>query len=96
MATYKISVEALQSLGSGLDSVATEFQNANTNSDGIAGGVGRSNLRDTVHDFAHGWDDTRADMEKAITSLRDGANGVAQGWYDFDQQGATSLTSSGS
>ncbi len=96
MTTLIIDVEAIKNLGTDLKTVATEFENANANSDGIAAAVGHAKLSETVHDFAHKWDDTRAEMVDALKNLGEAATTVAANWVDLDQQGADVLTGSGS
>jgi hypothetical protein len=93
--TMQVEVDAIAQLGSDLKAVAAEFEGANTNSDSIAGAVGHHELAEAVRDFAHGWDDKREKMAKAISALGDAATQVAQTWKDFDQQGADTLNGTG-
>lgn len=94
MGKLVIDVAALQSLSSNLTTVASEFENANTNSDAIASAVGHPGLAGTVRDFAHGWDDTRGKMVEGIRALADSSQAVADGWIELDTEGANALTES--
>lgn len=91
----QVEVDAVATLGADLKSVAAEFESANTNSDSIAAAVGHQGLAEVVRDFAHGWDDKRGKMVKAMNALGDAATQVAQTWKDFDQQGADTLNGTG-
>jgi hypothetical protein len=93
--TMQVEVDAIVTLGADLKSVASEFASANTNSDAIADAVGHSELAQVVRDFAHGWDDKREKMTKAMNALGDAATQVGQTWKDFDQQGADTLNGTG-
>jgi len=95
MATMVIDVDAIQGLGDNLGTVATEFDNANSNSDQIAAAVGHPGLSSAVHDFAHNWDDKRQKMAKAISSLSQASLGLADAWRQVDQQGADALNGTG-
>ena len=93
--TRIVEVDAIRTMGNDLKSVASEFDGANANSDSIAAAVGHHRLSEVVHDFAHGWDDTRAKMVEAMNALGDAAITVADNWIDIDQQGADALTGNG-
>lgn len=96
MSQLVIDVEAIQSLGSNLSTIAGEFENANTNSDSIAAAVGHPGLSETVRSFAHGWDDKRGKMVEGIRGLADASQAVAEGWTELDSEGAKALTDTGS
>lgn len=95
MSTLIVEVDAIRTLGTDLKAVATEFEGANANSDGIAAAVGHGGLAETVRDFAHKWDDTRAEMVEGLKALGDAATTVADNWVDLDKQGADVLNGSG-
>lgn len=93
--TMQVEVEAIAKLGEDLKSVAAEFESANADSNSIAAAVGHEGLSDVVVSFAHGWDDKREKMVKAMKALGEAATQVAQTWKDFDQQGADTLNGTG-
>ena len=72
--TLIVEVDAIRTMGNDLKSVASEFDGANANSDSIAAAVGHHRLSEVVHDFAHGWDDTRAKMQLEILERERGAS----------------------
>jgi len=92
MAKMTIDVDAIETLGDDLTSIQYEFENANANSDVIAEAVGHSDLKQTVHNFAHKWDDRRKKMAETISGLAQASTAVAQAWRDLDQQGSDALT----
>lgn len=82
-------------VGSHLSSIATEFRDANTRSDRIAGAVGHSGLEDAVKDFAHEWDewdDTREAMVDDIDTLSKTSIAIADAFEQTDQQLGKALT----
>ncbi|MCG2806509.1 hypothetical protein [Propionicimonas sp.] len=93
--TMQVEVDAIAKLGEDLKSVAAEFESANADSDSIAEAVGHAELAEVVRSFAHGWDDKREKMVKAMKALGEAATQVAQTWTDFDQQGADTLNGTG-
>lgn len=95
MPAMNIDVEAISQLGSDLSTVATEFDNANTNSAGVADSTGHARLAEVVRGFAQKWDDSRAKMATAVRSLSEAATQLAQVWRDLDQQGADAMSSEG-
>lgn len=93
MSRIVVDVAAIAKVGTDAGAVAAEFENANTNSDTIAGSVGHSGLSSTVADFAHGWDDKRKKFTDALSSLSSAATAVSDNWQQFDADGAAALTS---
>jgi len=91
----KIDTVALRSAGANLRSVAVEFDGANAKSDTVADAVGHAGLRDAIRDFAHGWDDSRADLVTAIGELADACTGIGEGFEDLDAQFAAALRGEG-
>jgi hypothetical protein len=96
MADLKVDLDAVRELGSSLTTVANEFENANANSDRIAGAVGHEGLAGVVRDFAHKWDDTREKMTENLRMLADSSTQVAEAFTDIDQQLADGVTGDGS
>ncbi|MDM7855106.1 hypothetical protein [Cellulomonas alba] len=91
MTDLQLDTAQLQEAGRTLRTVATEFHDANARSDSVAGAVGHDGLRDAIHDFAHGWDDTRADMVDAIAGLADACQGIGDGFEKIDTDFAAAL-----
>jgi uncharacterized protein YukE len=87
-----IDLEAVRTLATDLASVADEFDSADADSAVIAAAVGHPGLSSTVTDTARGWNDKRGEISEGIRTLSDAATQVADGWADFDQQGADALT----
>lgn len=84
MADLRVDLDAVRELGSSLTVVANEFEDANANSDRIAGAVGHEGLAGVVRDFAHKWDDTRGKMTENLRKLADASTAVAQAFTDID------------
>ncbi|GAA4191089.1 hypothetical protein GCM10022288_21400 [Gryllotalpicola kribbensis] len=85
MPDLRVDVGMYAELGSELGRVATEFADANTNSDRIADAVGHSGLADAVRDFAHQWDDKRKAMTGDIQTLAKFATEIGEGFGQTDQ-----------
>lgn len=85
MPDLRIDVAMYSELGSELNRIATEFSDANTNSDVIADAVGHSGLAGTVRDFAHKWDDKRKAMVGDIQTLAKFASEIGEGFGQTDQ-----------
>ncbi|MDR0782217.1 MAG: hypothetical protein LBE83_00430 [Propionibacteriaceae bacterium] len=92
MPKMTVDVDAIGTLASDLESVATDFESAKTDSTKIAGAVGHSKLSDTVKDFASKWEITRGKMTEAMRGLADTATMVQETWIQIDEDGAKSLT----
>lgn len=86
-----VDTTALREAGTSLRSVATEFDRANVRSDTVADAVGHAGLASAVRDFAHGWDDTRADMVEGMAALADACTGIGEGFEELDTEFAAAL-----
>lgn len=91
MPDLNIDTEVLIEAGHSLRSVASEFENANDISDDVAGWVGNHRLADKVRDFAHKWDDTRADMLEGISTLAEQASKTGETFAQLDSDLAAAL-----
>ncbi|HEY3438860.1 MAG TPA: hypothetical protein VGK35_14340 [Actinotalea sp.] len=91
MSDLVMDTATLRSTGEALRSIAQEFDDANANSDSIAGAIGHDGLAHAVHDFATGWDDKRAKMVDAIASLAQACTGIGENFEDLDSQFAAAL-----
>jgi len=87
----KLDTAALREAGSGLRLVAQEFDSANAATDDLGPALGHERLAGRVRDFAHGWDDRRAEMIGAIASLAEACTGVGEGFEDLDAEFAGAL-----
>jgi len=86
MADLQLDLAAVRELGTNLSKVADEFENANANSDRVAGAVGHDRLAEVVRDFAHKWDDTRAKMTENLRMLAESSTQVADAFTDTDRE----------
>ncbi|MGH3826454.1 MAG: hypothetical protein ACRDQX_04665 [Pseudonocardiaceae bacterium] len=91
MDTLRVDTDLLRAAGSQLRVVATEFQQANANSDDAADAIGHRGLADAVRSFAHNWDNRRAKMVEKIGTLAKSATGVGEGFDELDQKFAAAL-----
>ncbi|MGH3831273.1 MAG: hypothetical protein ACRDRS_12645 [Pseudonocardiaceae bacterium] len=91
MGTLRVDTALLRVAGSQLRVVATEFQQANANSDDAADAIGHRGLADAVRSFAHNWDNRRAKMVEKIGTLAKSATGVGEAFDELDQQFAAAL-----
>ncbi|PRZ03817.1 hypothetical protein BCE75_11236 [Isoptericola sp. CG 20/1183] len=95
MSDLRMDVAAVTELGESLTTVADEFENANTRSDGLAESVGHDGLAEAVRSFAHNWDDKRAKMTENLVALADAASTVATTFTDADSELARALEEGG-
>ena len=87
----KLDTVALRDAGTSLRVVAQEFNDANANSDGVAGAVGHTELAQCVEDFAHGWDDKRAKVVESVAGLAESCVGIGDGFEGLDRDFASAL-----
>ena len=95
MATKVIDIGALERTSQSLTTIHGEFSEANSKSDYIAAEVHQKRLKAAVRDFAHKWDDKRAEMVEGIVSFSQVTQEVANAWVGFDQDGADALEGKG-
>jgi uncharacterized protein YukE len=86
-----IDSAALREAGAALRLVAAEFDHADAHSDAAAEVVGHHELASAVRDFAHGWDDRRAEMVHEVASLAQSCEGIGESFDDLDRQFAAAL-----
>lgn len=86
-----VDTDGLHEAGSALREVAQEFDAADSRSDAVAERVGHDGLASAVRDFAHGWDDRRAEMVADIAELARSCEGIGDAFEDLDQQFAAAL-----
>jgi uncharacterized protein YukE len=86
-----IDTAVLREAGASLRLVAAEFDDADAHSDAAAEVVGHQELASAVRDFAHGWDDRRAELVQDIASLAQACEGIGDGFEDLDRQFAAAL-----
>jgi len=86
-----VDTAGLREAGAGLRTVAAEFDGANASSDVVADAVGHAELASAIRDFAHGWDDRRAEMVADIASLAEACSGIGDGFEDLDHAFAAAL-----
>ncbi len=87
----KLDTVALREAGSGLRLVAQEFEGANAATTDLGPALGHERLAAKVRDFAHGWDDRRAEMVGAIAGLAEACTGVGEGFEGLDAEFAGAL-----
>jgi len=86
-----VDTARLRDAGAALRDVASEFDGANAHSDTAADAVGHDELASAVRDFAHGWDDRRAEVVQDVASLAQSCEGIGAGFEDLDTQFAAAL-----
>ncbi|MGH3875104.1 MAG: hypothetical protein ACRDSR_27005 [Pseudonocardiaceae bacterium] len=91
MGTLRVDTGLLRTAGEQLRVVATEFQQANANSDDAAEAVAHRGLADAIRSFAHNWDDRRAKMVERIGKLATSATGVGEAFEQVDDEFAAAL-----
>lgn len=91
MDRLRVDTTMLRVAGQQLRVVATEFQQANANSDDAAEAIGHGGLAGAVHSFAHNWDDRRGKMLEEIGKLAKSASTVGEAFEELDKQFAASL-----
>jgi hypothetical protein len=87
----RLDLAAVTDLGAALTTVAGEFENADSHSEGIADAVGHEGLADAVRSFADNWDDKRGKMTENLRLLADAATTVAQTFTDVDGELAAAI-----
>ena len=91
MDSLRVDTTMLRVAGQQLRVVATEFQQANANSDDAVEAIGHGALAEAVHSFAHNWDDRRGKMLEKIGTLAKSATTVGEAFEELDKQFAASL-----
>jgi hypothetical protein len=91
MDTLRVDTALLCVAGKQLRVVATEFEQANANSDDAAEAIGHHGLAAAVRSFAHNWDDRRAKMVEKIETLAKSATGVGEAFEELDKEFAAAL-----
>ncbi|ROS26161.1 hypothetical protein [Cellulomonas sp. PhB150] len=86
-----VDTDGLREAGTALRSVAEEFDAADARSDAVAEDVGHDELAGAIRDFAHGWDDRRADMVQGVAELARSCEGIGGAFEDLDLQFAAVL-----
>lgn len=92
MTDLEIDTVILTDAGHALRIVATEFENANNNSDDAADAVGEHDLADKVRDFAHIWDDKRRKMLGDIAKLAEASSGTGEAFEQLERDFVDVLT----
>lgn len=92
MPDLRVDTELLREAGSNLRVVATEFHNANVNSEHVAAAVGHPGLAEALRAFADEWDGTREGMMENITKLAKSATGTGQAFDQLEDAFTDSLT----
>jgi len=86
-----VDTAGLREAGAALRLVAAEFDDADAHSDAAAESVGHHELASAVRDFAHGWDDRRAELVQEVAALAQSCEGIGDGFEDLDRQFAAAL-----
>lgn len=95
MTDLKIDTTILVEAGQSLRVVATEFENANANSNRAADAVGSELLAARVTEFAHNWDDKRAKMMENIATLAEVSQGIGTTFDELEANFVSSLRGEG-
>ena len=86
-----VDTAGLREAGAALRLVAAEFDDADAHSDAAAESVGHHELASAVRDFAHGWDDRRAELVQEVAALAQSCEGIGDGFEDLDREFAKAL-----
>jgi hypothetical protein len=73
--------------------VKTELEKANHTADDASDILGHHALASRLHDFAHDWDDRRAEMLTTIGSLGEFAGGAGDAYDQIEHDLATAISS---
>lgn len=96
----RVDLTSLGEAATALGRIATEFDDADTNSQACTASIGNKNethnLRHEVESFANSWKTRRAEIKEDVAYLAEVAQAVAQALTDQDNDLATNLTSGGS
>ncbi len=91
----RIDLDRLEGLSTTLETVHSDFSNAEKLTDSWRDEVGHDGLADKLHDFSGNWDDTRANMLEGIANMAQLARDVAKAFRDADGELAKALTEAG-
>jgi hypothetical protein len=86
MADLKISDDILDSLRSGLQSIADQIKSSSNFEDDIAGLTGHDGLNSKVSSFAGNWSVHRGKMINATVQVHDEVKIIADGFDKLDAQ----------
>lgn len=92
MPDLRVDTDLLREAGSRLRVVATEFHNANANSEDVANAVGHPGLAESLRAFADNWDDTRQAMMENIATLARSATGTGEAFDQLEHEFTAALT----
>jgi uncharacterized protein YukE len=90
-----LDIKMLDETEQNLKAIISEFENADDFSDGVADATGHDHLADKVRDFAHGWNDHRADMLEAIKAIHESVKKIYDSFDQTDKKLAAALTEDG-
>ncbi|WP_198412142.1 hypothetical protein [Mycetocola zhujimingii] len=91
MSDLEIRTDLLEQLTTDLDAIAKEFEKADGFSDEVANAVGHDELSGKVTDFAHKWNDKRADMTESIKALQQQIEAISDAFNEVDSELAKAL-----
>jgi uncharacterized protein YukE len=91
MSDLEIRTDLLEQLTTDLDVIAQEFERADDFSNEIATAVGHDELASKVHDFAHKWNDKRAEMTQAVKALQQQIAAISDAFTQTDSELAKAL-----
>ncbi|WP_198410512.1 hypothetical protein [Mycetocola zhujimingii] len=86
MSDLEIRTDLLEQLKTDLDAIAKEFEKADGFSDDVANAVGHDELAGKVKDFAHKWNDKRADMTEAVKALQQQIEAISDAFNEADSE----------
>lgn len=95
MSDFYVSIGELRAVSSGLRSIASEFENAVSNSDALEAAIGspfgRSELRSKAGDIESRWDIKRGKLAEELTGVLEHVEGVIENVEGFDNEAAIML-----
>jgi uncharacterized protein YukE len=86
MGTLVVDTEQLRSLASSLSSIHRSLENADGDTDRLAGMIPHERLAHTVQEFADGWDRRRGELTEQVGQLRDTTTTTADAFEGTDDQ----------
>lgn len=91
-----IDVDAIDQLSQDLASAAADLEESDTSCGRCADAVGYPELSQTVTNSSTKWEVHRKKAVDVVKGLSEASAALAEGWRDFDQQGADALNGVGS
>jgi hypothetical protein len=96
VADLKLDLQLITQLNEDLESVVSEFKNADDFSSDVADATGNDDLAGKVRDFASKWNDKRKEMTSSVEALQQQIKAISDGFTQVDDGLAKALEQSAS